>query len=135
MKIEIPKEQLLYAKILWYGTIISIVAISVAYIVYVAGILPHYVEFDRIIELWGEKSHKFVEETNTPIGWGWIGLIGYGDFINLLLLAFLSFLTIICYIAITPVFLARKDIVYLLIALVEIVVLVLSASGLIVVHH
>jgi hypothetical protein len=91
MKVEVPKEQLVYARILWYGGIISIVAITAAYIVYITGILPHYIEFDKIVELWGKKSHKFVEETNTPIGWEWLKLVMYGDFLNLLLLTVSKF--------------------------------------------
>ncbi|MCC6027203.1 MAG: hypothetical protein LM574_01245 [Archaeoglobus sp.] len=135
MKVEVPKEQLVYAGILWYGSIISIVAITAAYIVYITGILPHYIEFDKIVELWGKKSHKFVEETNTPIGWEWLRLVMYGDFLNLLLLTFLSFLTIVCYLAIIPLLVAKKDFIYFVIALVEVLVLLLAASGLIVAGH
>jgi hypothetical protein len=135
MKVEVPKEQLVYARILWYGGIISIVAITAAYIVYITGILPHYIEFDKIVELWGKKSHKFVEETNTPIGWEWLKLVMYGDFLNLLLLTFLSFLTIVCYLAIIPLLVAKKDFIYFVIALVEVLVLLLAASGLIVAGH
>jgi hypothetical protein len=135
MKVEVPKEQLVYARILWYGSIISIVAITAAYMVYITGILPHYIEFDKIVELWGKKSHKFVEETNTPIGWEWLRLVMYGDFLNLLLLTFLSFLTIVCYLAIIPLLVAKKDFIYFVIALVEVLVLLLAASGLIVAGH
>jgi hypothetical protein len=135
MKVEVPKEQLVYARILGYGTKISILVIAAAYIAYITGILPHYIEFDKIVELWGKKSHKFVEETNTPLGWEWIGLVMYGDFLNLLLLTFLSFLTIICYLAIIPVLVAKKDFIYFVIALLEVVVLLLAASGLIVAGH
>jgi len=135
MKVEVPKEQVVYANILWLGSIISIMAITVAYVLYVTGILSQYVEFDKIVELWGKKSHEFVEETNIPTGWDWIGLLGYGDFLNLLLLAILSFLTVVCYLAILPFLLAKKDLIYFVIALIEVVILILAASGLIVVGH
>lgn len=77
----------------------------------------------------------YIELTNTPIGWEWLRLVMYGDFLNLLLLTFLSFLTIVCYLAIIPLLVAKKDFIYFVIALVEVLVLLLAASGLIVAGH
>jgi len=135
MKVEIPREQLIYAKVLRYGTIISLVTISVAYIVYIAEISPRYIEFGKLMENWGKKTHEFVKETNYPTGWSWLGLLWYGEFINLLLLAILAFLPLICYLAIIPIFVAKRDVIYLLIAIAEVIVLLLAASGVIAVGH
>ncbi|MEM1578625.1 MAG: hypothetical protein QXN34_05290 [Archaeoglobaceae archaeon] len=135
MKIEVPKEQIVYGKILNYGGIVSIIAISVVFMIYITGIAPHYVDFEKLMELWGEKHHKFVEETKIPTGWEWLRLINYVDFLNLFLVALLAFLTIICYIAILPVFISKKDWIYATIALIEILVLILAASGLISTGH
>ncbi|MEM0203655.1 MAG: hypothetical protein QXO16_07590 [Archaeoglobaceae archaeon] len=135
MKIEVPKEQIVYGKILNYGSIISLVAITIVFVVYISGLMPRYVDFERVVELWGESHHVFVEEAKVPTGWGWIELIGHVDYLNLLLLAILAFLTIICYIAILPVLIAKKDWIYVTIALIEIVVLLLAASGFITTGH
>ncbi|MEM0088169.1 MAG: hypothetical protein QXM23_02240 [Archaeoglobaceae archaeon] len=135
MRIEVPKEQIVYGKILSCGSIISIIAIAISFVVYVSGVAPHYVEFENLLELWGKSHHVFVEETKIPIGWGWIELIGYSDYLNLLLLAILAFLTIICYIAILPVFITKRDWIYTTIALIEIIVLLLAASGFITTGH
>lgn len=135
MKVEVPKEQIVYGKILYYGSLISLVALAVLFVVYVSGIVPNYVDFEKILELWGKSHHVFVEETNIPTGWGWIGLIGYSDYLNLLFLAILAFLTIVCYIAIIPVLLAKRDWIYVAIALIEVIVLLLAASGLITTGH
>ncbi len=135
MKIEVPKEQIIYGKILSYGSKISILAMAIVFAVYISGVLPHYVDFEKVVELWGKNHHTFVEETGVPKGWEWVGLIGYADYLNLLLLAILAFLTIVCYIAILPVFAVKKDWVYLTITLIEIVVLLLAASGLITTGH
>ncbi|MFN3383699.1 MAG: hypothetical protein ACK401_02240 [Archaeoglobaceae archaeon] len=135
MKIEVPKEQVVYGKILYYGSIISIVAITAAFIAYVSGIMPHYVDFEKMAELWGKSHHVFVEEAKVPIGWGWVELINYADYLNLLLLAILAFLTIICYIAILPVFATKKDWIYATITLIEIIVLLFAASGFITTGH
>ncbi|MEM2402843.1 MAG: hypothetical protein QW329_03565 [Archaeoglobaceae archaeon] len=135
MKVEVPREQVVYGNILYYGSIISIITIGILFAAYVSGIMPHYVEFEKILELWGKSHHVFVEETKVPRGWGWIELIGYSDYLNLLLLAILAFLTIICYIAILPVFITKRDWIYTTIALIEIIVLLLAASGFITTGH
>lgn len=135
MKIEVPKEQIVYGKVLSYGSVISLLAMAIVFVVYVAGVVPHYVDLEEIVELWGKSHHTFVEEAKVPTGWGWVGLIGYADYLNLLLLALLAFLTILCYIAIVPVLIGKKDWIYVTIALIEIVVLLLAASGFITTGH
>jgi hypothetical protein len=55
--------------------------------------------------------------------------VGKGDFLNFIPIAFLAAITVICYIRIIPIFLAKKDMVYSLLAITEVVVLTLAASG------
>jgi hypothetical protein len=56
-------------------------------------------------------------------------MLRYGDFLNFIGIAMLAGVTIVCYAAIIPMLLKRKDKVYALLALLEVVVLVLAASG------
>ncbi|MEM0350928.1 MAG: hypothetical protein QXU61_04070 [Archaeoglobaceae archaeon] len=135
MKIDVPKEQIIYSEILYYGSVISIIILTALFLIYTTGFMPSYLDFQRITELWGEKHHKFVEETGIPTGWGWLKLINYADFMNLLFIAALAFLTIICYIAILPVFITKKDWIFAMITIAEIIVLLLAASGLITTGH
>lgn len=51
-------------------------------------------------------------------------------FLNFVPVAFLGAITIICYIRILPIFLKNKDIAYFIFALVECMILLLAASGL-----
>jgi hypothetical protein len=57
-------------------------------------------------------------------------MLGKGDFLNFIGIAFLAGVTIICFFPIIPIFLKKKDKVYAALAVVEILVLVLAASGL-----
>jgi hypothetical protein len=49
--------------------------------------------------------------------------------LNFLPIAFLSILTIICYIAIIPGLMRKKDTAYVVLVIVEVIVLVVAASG------
>jgi hypothetical protein len=60
---------------------------------------------------------------------------GEGDFLNFVGIAILGGITIICYLAIVPSLLRKRDFAYLAMALVEVLVLSLAASGLLVVGH
>lgn len=70
-----------------------------------------------------EQGHKMA-------GWNWLKNIGKGDYMNFVGVAILAGLTILCYLAIIPTLARKKDMAYLVIAVVEVAVLVLAASGL-----
>jgi hypothetical protein len=81
------------------------------------------------------NSHDFLEHFNIQDGWGWVAMLGYGDFLNFIGIAFLSGVTIICYAAIIPTLLKNKDMIYAVIAILEVVVLATAASGFISAGH
>lgn len=62
-------------------------------------------------------------------GWSWATLLGYADFLNFLPVAILAGITIICYGVIIPGLFARGDMAMAIMAIVEIAILVLAASG------
>ena len=70
-----------------------------------------------------------------PISWDWFGLLGRGDFLNFLPIAILSGITILCYFVIVPGLFARGDKVYAYMAIGEVLILALAASGLVSVGH
>jgi len=62
-------------------------------------------------------------------GWAWFSLLGYADFLNFLPVAILAGITILCYGTIIPGLFARGDKAMGIMAIVEIAILVLAASG------
>ncbi|HAM49740.1 MAG TPA: hypothetical protein DCP92_03255 [Nitrospiraceae bacterium] len=72
---------------------------------------------------------QYLKATGIHTGWSWLGMVGKGDFLNFLGIAFLAGLTIVCFIRIIPILFRKKDIVYFIIAIIEVLVLVLAASG------
>ena len=80
-------------------------------------------------------NSNFLDWEELPIGWSWLKLIWYGDFLNFLPIAILSGITIFCYIVILPNMLVRKDYWMAMIAFLEILILCLAASGILTVGH
>lgn len=128
---QATEEQLLYAKILDIGMKIGLVGIILSFILYVSGILAPKIPASEVPSLWGMKSHDYLLDANIQGGWSWLGLYNYGDFLNFFPIAFLAGVTIICYLAIIPTLLRKKDSVYAVLALLEVLVLAGAASGLI----
>jgi hypothetical protein len=122
-------EQLAYASILDKGMKIGLLLLVASFILYLTGILSPYIPVNDLPKYWGMSVHKYLEATGIHTGWSWIGMIGKGDFLNFVGIAFLAGVTVICYLRIIPILFNKKDIVYGIIAIIEVLVLVLAASG------
>ena len=124
------KEQVIYANILVIGVWIGLMLLFVTYAVYLLGILPSHVDISLVTGNWDKGVHEYLEITNSPQGWGWIYLLGCGDFLNYIGFTFLALMTIFCYLVLLKGYIAKKDWIYAIIAFLEIFVLSLAASGL-----
>lgn len=134
-KKKVPEEQIVYAEILYYGGFAGIILMAITLAIYVSQLLPTYVPLSEMPELWKHNTHRYVEETGMPTGWGWVKYLTYSDIMNFVPLALLAFITVVCYIAIIPPLLKKRDFLYLTIAVVEIIVLLLAASGILQAGH
>ena len=128
-------EQLLYASVLEKGMYLGLLALFVTFIIYVTGLLPLRIPMEDLPNYWQMSSSDYLRIAGIESGWGWAKLMGYGDFLNFLGIAFLAAVTIICYLSVVPTFLKKKDYVYATFALVEALILTLAASGLLAVGH
>lgn len=128
-KIKATEERLVYAAILDKGMKIGLVALIVTFVVYLTGILSPHIPVEDLPKYWGMPVHEYLKINNIPLGWSWIGMLGKGDFLNFAGIAFLAGVTMICYIRIIPIYLRKKDTVYGIIAILEVLVLAFAASG------
>ncbi|MGO9611856.1 MAG: hypothetical protein ACLPX5_02335 [Dissulfurispiraceae bacterium] len=128
-KVKATEEQLAYAKILDFGMKCGLLALIITFIIYVSGILTPYIPVHDLSKYWGMSVHKYLEATGIHPGWTWLWLLGKGDFLTFIAIAFLAGVTVVCYLAIIPILLRKKDTIYAMIALLEVLVLVLAASG------
>ncbi|MEW6416786.1 MAG: hypothetical protein AB1480_01535 [Nitrospirota bacterium] len=122
-------EQIAYANILNIGMYLGLILIVVTFIIYMLGILPSFISPQEIPNYWTMKSGDFIHNLGAPTGWGWLAMAGKGDYLNFVGIALLAGLTVLCYLVILPILMRKKDIPYVVIAIIEIAVLVLAASG------
>jgi hypothetical protein len=143
MSTEATEEQLLYARILEKGMLVGLILMFITFALYVFGIMKPAIPVTEIASYWNQPVHDYLVAINNnflhwehlPTGWSWIKLIGKGDFLNFIPVAILSGVTIICYIAIVPGLFKRGDKAYAIMAIAEVAILTLAASGLLAVGH
>jgi hypothetical protein len=124
-------EQNRYANMLSVGRKVGLVSILVALGVYVLGVIPPKVPVGMLPQYWGLSSKEFMASTGLQSGWSWVGLYKYSDIMSYFGVAILGAVSAICYAAIIPGLLRKKDYAYVLIAVAEVFVLVLAASGIV----
>lgn len=107
----------------------------ITFLLYIGGLARPLIPIDHLPRYWNMQAAGYLRQAGLPSGWGWVRLITFGDFLNFIGIATLAGMTIVCYVVVLPVFLRKRDIPYVLIVLAEIVILLLAASGLLVVGH
>ena len=73
------REQIIYANLLIIGVWLGIFILVTTYVIYLTEILPSHVELTLIPKVWGKGVAEYLEITNSPHGWGWVGLLTKGD--------------------------------------------------------
>lgn len=129
-RLKATEEQITYAKILDLGMKSGLLALIITFVVYLSGVLTPHIPVNDLPKYWGMSVHEYLEATGIHPGWSWLGMLGKGDFLNFIAIAFLAGVTVICYVAIIPILFRKKDTIYGVLAILEALVLVLAASGL-----
>jgi len=129
-KLKATEEQLAYANILDKGMKIGLLMLILTFVIYLLNILPSYLQVNDLPKYWGMSVHKYLEHTGIHPGWAWLGMAYKGDFLNFIGISFLAGVTAICYMRVVPIFFRKKDTVYGVIAILEVLVLAFAASGL-----
>ncbi|MCA1962268.1 MAG: hypothetical protein LDL33_15930 [Desulfomonile sp.] len=122
-------EQILYANILEKGMLFGLILVLVTYVIYLTGLLKPYIPLQEVPGCWHMSVDKYLDHCQMHAGWAWLGMVGYGDFINFIGIALLAGVTVICFLAIVPVLWRQNDKLYALFALLEAVILGVAASG------
>ena len=124
-------EQNAYADVLFYGCWIGLVVMLCTYLVYVSGLMTPHVPLDEMPQYWSQPVSHYLEAARVPTGWGWVRLLNQGDFLNFIGIVLLAGLSIVCYLRTIPSLFRKGDTIMAAIATVEVLVLLLAASGLV----
>lgn len=130
-----PSVQERYARWLERGARLGLVLLVVGLFLYVSELVAPHVPIQRLPALWGLPAHHYLQETRIPRGWGWAALAHRGDLMNLAGIAVLAGCSILPLAAAFAYFRAHGERFYSAVCGLEIVVLLLAASGLLVGGH
>ena len=128
-------EQELYADILQKGMLIGLLALFITFAIYALGIIKPYISLDNISAYWSMNVHDYLKHAKIETGWGWLSMLNYSDFLNFIGIAILAGASIVCYIAIIPTLFKNDDKVFGVIAILEVIILSLAASGILTVGN
>ena len=133
--LEPTPEQTRYAAVLEKGMYVGLACLFITFVLYVSGIMQPHVPLENLSEHWAKPVHEYLHDAEIETGWAWVTMLGYGDFVNFIGVAILGGVTILCYLAIIPLLLKRKETIYAILAFLEVVVLLAAASGIFAVGH
>jgi hypothetical protein len=120
----------LYARCLGIGTALAFALIAAELAAYVSGLVAPYVPLQELPALWGLPLKEFLAAARAPSGWGWLALIGQGDYLNFIGIALLASVAGAAYLCAMLRYAARRDRVYAALAAAQLLVLIAAASGL-----
>jgi len=129
VSLEATPEQILYAKVLEKGMYIGLLILLITFGLYTFGVMDPYIPLNKLSNYWSMNVNDYLHHTNIKAGWAWVGMLKYGDFVNFIGIAILAGITILCYAAIVPTLLKNKDRVYAVLAILEVIILSVAASG------
>lgn len=128
-KVKASEEQIAYATLLDLGMKAGLIMLVISFVIYLSGVLTPHVPVNDLPKYWSMPVKEYLKATNIHTGWSWVMQVGKGDFLNFVGIAFLSGVTILCYLRIIPILFRKKDTLYGVLAIIEVLVLVLAASG------
>jgi hypothetical protein len=126
---SVPPEQRIYAQWLAAGSRLSFAVLVTTFIIYVAGVVPPLVPIAELPNYWALSAARFAAATGSPTGWHWLELAGRSDVMNLVGVACVALVTPVCFARLVPEFVRQRERTFAAIALMELWIFVLAASG------
>ncbi|MGH8668473.1 MAG: hypothetical protein ACREUN_15395 [Burkholderiales bacterium] len=124
--------ELTYARWLSWCTRLALATLIASFLAYVLGATDPLVPLERLSALWRLPVDEFRAASGAPAGWDWLARAGRGDYTNMVGVALLCLVTVVCYVR---VLLLQGDAVVRVLALAQVLVLLAAASGLLAGGH
>jgi len=126
---SVPPEQRIYARWLAAGSNLTFALLVTAFIIYSAGVVPPWVPLAELPNYWGLSADRFAAATGSPKGWHWLQLASRSDGMNVVGIACVALVTPVCFARLVPELVRQREHTFAAIALMELWILVVAASG------
>jgi len=123
-------DQLIYARWLAVLARAALGFLVGAFGVYALQLVEPLVPLPALPDLWRLPVGEFVAATGAPTGWGWVAALGRGDYLNMAGVALLGVVTAVCYARLVIYYFKAGDTRLGWLAAVQVIVLLVAASGL-----
>ena len=123
-----------YARWLRWGTWVGVGVLVGGFAAYLLGLAPH-VPMEQLPSLWERPASEYLERASLRPGWQWATLIHRSDMLVVAGIALLASCSIASLAAAIRAFRASGERAFAVICVVQILVLVLAASGVLSVGH
>lgn len=117
------------------GTRVGIVLLVASFFLHAFGWMPAHVPPEKLPAVWSMPVNEFLRASGSPTGWGWLSLIGNGDMAGLLGIAILAGCSVPALLSLVPLFARRGERALAALCLLEVLVIVAAASGLLASGH
>lgn len=128
-------EQLRYATLLERGSWLGMAMLVITFTVYALQLIPAEIAPAQWPSLWDKPVREYIQLSGAPTGWGWLGKLGKSDYASLIGVAVLAGCSMLSMLALIPMYFKRRDRAFALIATLQVLVLVLAASGMLRAGH
>ena len=89
------EENILYANVLEKGMFFGLILMVITFFLYIFSLLDPVIPLKSLNIYWNQPVNEYLLQINSnfldweelPIGWSWLKLIWYGDFLNFLPIA------------------------------------------------
>lgn len=123
-----------YAKWLRRGTFAGVAVLVAGFAAYALGMVPH-VPMEQLPALWEQPASQYLERAQLRPGWHWATLVHRSDMLVVAGIALLATCSVVSLAAVIRAFRASGERAFVVICAVQIVVLLLAASGLLAGRH
>ncbi len=126
--------QLVLARLYGGVAVIGLSLIAVMFALYVSGLAETRVPAAEVASYWHLDAETYAEETGTPVGWEFLRNLAFGESLSFGSLIFMALAVIICLAVMVVTFMKSRNLAFAAVVLLQIVVLVVAATGLISAH-
>jgi hypothetical protein len=131
----VPVEQEEYASWVDRGTRLGLATLAGGFLAYVFEVVEPLIPHAALPKLWHLPVEHYVAQTGSPRGWDWVAQPGWGESLCMIGVAFISLVTLACYLQLVYSYLRAGTRLRAWLAVAQVVVLLAAISGLVAGGH